>query len=125
LRERLLPHSRLASFRRTSFSYNPANQITLRTRSNTAYIYGGDVNVARTYAVNGLNQYVAAVSNGVTTGFQHDRNGNLVSDGAVSFVYDAENRLMPPASGAFNSPARHGSPNSGFTTTRPAYILPR
>jgi hypothetical protein len=69
---------------------------------NIAYIYGGDVNVARTYAVNGLNQYVAAVSNGVTTSFQHDRNGNLVSDGAVSFVYDAENRLIA-ASGAANA----------------------
>jgi hypothetical protein len=69
---------------------------------NTAYIYGGDVNVARTYAVNGLNQYVAAVSNGVTTSFQHDRNGNLTSDGAVSFVYDAENRLIA-ASGAANA----------------------
>ena len=102
MRERLLPHSRLASFRQTGFSYNPANQITLRTRSNTAYIYGGDVNVARTYAVNGLNLYVAAVSNGVTTSFQHDRNGNLVCDGAVSFVYDAENRLIA-ASGAANA----------------------
>lgn len=60
------------------------------------------MNVARTYAVNGLNQYVAAVSNGVTTSFQHDRNGNLVSDGAVSFVYDAENRLIA-ASGAANA----------------------
>jgi len=86
----------------TGFSYNPANQITLRTRSNTAYIYGGDVNVARTYAVNGLNLYVAAVSNGVTTSFQRDRNGNLVCDGAVSFVYDAENRLIA-ASGAANA----------------------
>lgn len=83
----------------SGFNYNPSNQITGRSRSNDAFVYGGDVNVARTYAVNGLNQYLSAVSNGVTTSFQHDRNGNLKSDGAATFTYDVENRLIA-ASGA-------------------------
>ena len=83
----------------SGFSYNPSNQIIGRSRNNDAFVYGGDVNVARTYAVNGLNQYLQAVSNGVTTSFQHDRNGNLKSDGAATFTYDVENRLIA-ASGA-------------------------
>lgn len=83
----------------SGFNYNPSNQIIGRSRNNDAFVYGGDVNVARTYAVNGLNQYLSAVSNGVTTSFQHDRNGNLKSDGAATFSYDVENRLIA-ASGA-------------------------
>jgi hypothetical protein len=43
----------------------------------------------------GLNQYTSA---GPAT-FAYDANGNLTSDGSVSMVYDAENRLVS-ASGA-------------------------
>ena len=52
----------------------------------------------RAYAVNGLNQYTQISGDGATT-LSHDANGNLTSDGASSFVYDAENRLVR-ASGA-------------------------
>ncbi len=48
------------------------------------------MNVSRAYAVNGLNQYISA---GPAT-FGYDANGNLTSDGANSFVYDVENRLV-------------------------------
>jgi hypothetical protein len=48
------------------------------------------MNVNRAYAVNGLNQYISA---GPAT-FGYDANGNLTSDGANSFVYDVENRLV-------------------------------
>lgn len=78
-----------------TFAYNPASQIVTRTASNDAYAYTGHVNLTRTYAVNGLNQYTTA---GPAT-FSYDANGNLTSDGSVSMVYDAENRLVS-ASGA-------------------------
>src|SRR3546814_17517768 len=41
------------------YGYNRASQMTSRSRNNDAYIYGGDVNVARSYTVNGLNQSTA------------------------------------------------------------------
>ena len=51
--------------------------------------------MARSYTVNGLNQYLSA---GPAT-FAYDANGNLTSDGGATFTYDVENRLVG-ASGA-------------------------
>ena len=68
----------------------PASQIITETRNNSSYVWTGGVNVARTYTVNGLNQYLSA---GPAT-FTHDANGNLTSDGTSAYVYDAENRLV-------------------------------
>jgi YD repeat-containing protein len=48
------------------------------------------------FAVNGLNQYTAVA--GVS--FTHDLRGNLTSDGARSFTYDLENRLLTVTTGA-------------------------
>lgn len=73
----------------TTFSYNPANQLSKKIRSNAAYAFGGYVNVNRPYAVNGLNQYTAA---GPAT-FSYDANGNLTGDGSNSYGYDVENRM--------------------------------
>ncbi|MFL6844599.1 MAG: hypothetical protein ACJ8ER_06925, partial [Allosphingosinicella sp.] len=61
-------------------------------------------NVARSYGVNGLNQYVATAVGGVpNASFGYDANGNLssVADPAstTAYVYDVENRLVS-ASGA-------------------------
>jgi RHS repeat-associated protein len=75
--------------------HNPAGQIVTQHRSNHDYVFTGSADVVRGYAVNGLNQYTQV--GGVAQG--HDANGNLVSDGATTFGYDAENRLIS-ASGA-------------------------
>lgn len=79
----------------SAFAYNPSGQIVGRTRSNSAYVFGGLVAVDRIYAANGLNQYTSA---GPAT-FGYDGNGNLTSDGSTTFAYDIENRLVT-ASGA-------------------------
>lgn len=79
----------------TGYSYSPANQIVIRTRSNDAYIYTGDVDGSRTYSVNGLNQYLTA--GGTSLGY--DPNGNLTSDGATTYTYDRENRLIAASGG--------------------------
>lgn len=73
------------------YGYNPASQIASRSRNNDAYIYGGDVNIARSYAVNGLSQYV---STSTGAAFCYDANGNLTADGTSVFLYDVENRLV-------------------------------
>ncbi|MGH8168859.1 MAG: hypothetical protein ACREQ1_16590, partial [Woeseiaceae bacterium] len=50
---------------------------------------------SESYVVNGLNQYTSVGGSPQL----YDLNGNLSSDGATSFGYDAENRLVA-ASGA-------------------------
>jgi RHS repeat-associated protein len=77
------------------FGYNAASQIASRTASNDAYAWTGAYNVARSYAVNGLNQYTAAGP----SSFAYDANGNLTNDGAAAFVYDAENKLVSASGG--------------------------
>lgn len=79
----------------TTFGYNPASQITSRTRDNDAYAFTGYVNVNRGYARNGLNQYTSA---GPAT-FGYDPNGNLTSDGTNVYSYDIENRLVSSSNG--------------------------
>ena len=78
-----------------TFAHNPASQITTRTRSNDAYASNSAYNVSRVYTVNGLNQYITAGP----AAFQHDANGNLVSDGTRTFTYDVENRLVTASGG--------------------------
>ncbi len=73
-----------------TFAHNPASQIVTRTASNDSYASTTALNVSRSYAVNGLNQYTTA---GPAT-FTYDANGNLTSDGSMNLVYDAENRLV-------------------------------
>jgi hypothetical protein len=77
-------------------AYNPASQISQHSRSNDAYAWTGAYNVSRSYAVNGLNQYM---SSGPAT-FTYDANGNLTSDGTTSYTYDVENRLVAASNGA-------------------------
>jgi len=73
----------------STFAYNPANQITSKSRSNNSYAYTGYLSVSRPYSVNGLNQYTAAGP----ASFTYDDNGNLIGDGSNSYGYDFENRL--------------------------------
>jgi len=70
--------------------YNPAGQITQRTRDNNSYAFAGSYGVNRNYTPNGLNQYSAA---GPAT-FCYDANGNLTSDGTTVYQYSVENQLV-------------------------------
>jgi len=79
----------------TTFGYNPASQIITKARNNLAYGFTAYFNVNRNYAVNGLNQYTNAGS----ALFNYDANGNLTGDGANSYTYDVENRLIGRNSG--------------------------
>jgi RHS repeat-associated protein len=71
-----------------TFTYNLASQLQTRINATAAHAYTLPT-ANRGYAVNGRNQYTTVA--GVTQ--THDLNGNLTSDGARSFGYDAENRL--------------------------------
>ncbi len=81
-------------------AFNPASQITTRSLSPDSYAWTPPYDVSRTYAVNGLNQYSASTNAGqAPVAFAYDSNGNLVSDGPSSFVYDVENRLVSASGG--------------------------
>src|SRR5690606_24310666 len=77
-----------------AFTWNPASQIVTRALSNPAYEHP-IANSIESYAVNGLNQYTQVGG----TAHILDDNGNLTWDGATTFGYDTENRLVS-ASGA-------------------------
>lgn len=81
-----------------TFTYNPASQIVSRTGSNDNYAWTGHGSGTTASTINGLSQIA---SNG-GIGFAHDANGNLTSDGATTFGYDVENRLLS-ATGAKNA----------------------
>ena len=78
-----------------TFLRNPASGIARHTRSNDAYAWTGHYPVNRVYQANGLNQYSAAGS----TSFSYDANGNLTGDGARTYTYDVENRLVGASGG--------------------------
>jgi RHS repeat-associated protein len=85
----------------TSFGYNPASQITSRTRDNDEYRYPNYGSVNLSYARNGLNQYSAVVSTAGSNTYTYDSNGNLTSDGVGTiYSYDVENRLTGTNTGA-------------------------
>jgi RHS repeat-associated protein len=78
------------------FTYNPAGQIKTRSSSNDAYQWTGGATVHRSYTINGLNQITS--SGGVS--LTYDGRGNLSSDGAATYSYDLDNRLVAKAGGA-------------------------
>jgi RHS repeat-associated protein len=88
----------------TGFAYNPASQIVTRSMTNNSYEFPV-ASENRSYAVNGLNQYTQVSGDAPATlawdanGNLTSANGNLTSDGAITFRYDTENRLVG-ASGA-------------------------
>lgn len=75
---------------RYDFDYNLANQVTQRSLSNTAYRWSGHYNRDTQGQYNGLNQATRVGARPVS----HDANGNLTSDLAWRYGYDAENRLV-------------------------------
>ncbi|WP_066793543.1 RHS repeat domain-containing protein [Sphingomonas soli] len=104
----------------TAFAYNPASQITSRTRDNDTYAYTGYTTASTSYTANGLNQY--SVVGGAS--YIYDDNGNLTSDGTTSYTYDVENRLVAASGGvtlAYDPLGRLYKVASGSTDTRFLY----
>ncbi len=104
------------------FSFSPASQVTARSTSNGAYEYTSYTTGTEGYFVNGLNQYTGVAG----ALFSYDSNGNLTSDGSVTYTYDIENRLKS-ASGAksasldYDPMGRLYETSGGGTTTRFLY----
>jgi RHS repeat-associated protein len=73
-----------------TYARNPAGQIASATSYADVYSWTRHYALNRNYTTDGLNRYTAA---GPAT-FQYDANGNLTSDGAHTYGYDIENRLI-------------------------------
>jgi len=104
-----------------TLGYNPADQVVSDARTNDTYAWGGGINLNRGYSVNGLNQYTAVGGNAPS----YDLDGNLRFDGATTYSYDAENRLVS-ASGASTAtltydPLGRLMSTAGSVTTRFLY----
>lgn len=94
-----LSHNLAGTTRDVSYtfsSYSPAGQLLSQVRDNDAYAWTGAVAGGTAYTANGLNQYSAVGTISPT----YDDNGNLTYDGAATFVYDVENRLVSALGGA-------------------------
>ena len=104
-----------------TLGYNPAGQIVTHELSNSNFQYLEKGSAAGAYAVNGLNQYTQVGNQA----FAYDDNGNLTSDGATTYGYDLDNRLIS-ASGARSAslkydPLGHLYQIVGSTTTNFLY----
>jgi len=87
----------------TTFTYNPASQITSRTQNNDLFAWTGAEGVNRAYTANGLNQYSAVAG----ASYSYDANGNLTVDGSQAYVYDVENRLVSRSGGGTSATLRY------------------
>ena len=76
------------------FGYNLANEFKSQTSTNTLYSFNGS-NTSGAYVLNGLNQ-VASYN---ATSFAYDNRGNLTSEGAATFSYNANNLLTSVVAG--------------------------
>lgn len=82
-----------------AFDYNPASQVIFLLRSNDLYAYAESQSRVGTYVPNGLNQYTNIAGQAIA----YDDNGNLTSDGSMTYTYDMENRLVATSEGAASS----------------------
>ena len=107
----------------TSFTYNPASQVSSRTFSNSVYAEPAPAIGTETYQTNGLNQYTSISGQSIS----YDANGNLTSFGADAYTYDSENRLTSaPRTGGGTATLRYDPYGrlyeiDGSTTTRFVY----
>ncbi len=80
----------------TQYGYDPLSQLTSATDANQTHAYQydalGNQQLARgqPYTPNVLNQYTSVGAHALS----YDPNGNLLSDGPGTYVYDSENRLI-------------------------------
>ena len=102
-----------------TFSYNPANQIVIETRSNTAYAQAL-ANSSQTTTTNGLNEL--ATVNSTSAGY--DARGNMTADPVTGKSYAywvTDNQLhtvgSPSTTLSYDALSRLRSIDSGATTT--------
>ena len=81
-----------------SFAYNARSELIADTGQTLSYDSQGNrqTGYGTSYQTNALNQYTSV--GGAT--WTHDADGNPLSDGTQTYVYDAENRLVQATKGS-------------------------
>ncbi len=74
----------------TTLAHNLAHQLSGESVTNPAWRLASPATGSTTYVPNGLNQYASVGGSGLT----YDADGNLTTDGAWTYGYDGENRLL-------------------------------
>jgi YD repeat-containing protein len=82
-------------------NYNPAGQIKKRTLSPDTFAFTGHSEGSTAFTPNGLNQLTQMTTPpAAAVPLSRDAKGNQTSDGANTFVFDAEGRLVSANSAA-------------------------
>ena len=105
-------------------AYNPANQLSVLTRSNDSYAWTGHYNVNRAYGTNGLNQLTTSGA----TALGYDGRGNLTTSGTSAYTYTSENRLAVGPGGVtvtYDPTGRISRLVQGSLTTQFEHLGPR
>jgi RHS repeat-associated protein len=108
-----------------SFSYNPAGQLMGQDQASDQYVWSGQPTTTTNFTHDQLNRDAA-----IATASGYDGSGNLTTDGARTFTYDALNRLRAVTGGPaaitldYDAWGRLGSYVAGGTTTDFAYAGP-
>lgn len=108
-----------------TFAYSPSAQVVTRNISNGEYV-NTNVTKSTSYLTNGLNQYSTLLgTSGVNA--TYSANGNLTFDGATTYTYDAENRLLTASGGhtanaSYDPKGRLSSINSGTQASTILYL---
>lgn len=104
------------------FQYNPAGQLTSRSRTDSAFDPIVPNGINESYSANGLDQYTSATGTGLTPAYG-DSLGNLTSDGIRTYEYDLDNRLIKSGTVTlgYDPMGRLHQVGTSTTTTRFAY----
>ncbi len=70
-----------------SYTYDPAG-------NRTQMLILSDSTSTTTYILNNLNQITASTTNGVETLYSYDANGNLLSKGSTSYLWNKDDQLI-------------------------------
>ncbi len=105
-----------------AYVYNRAVDLIHTNWTNRIYSWEASADW-KTYASNGLNQYTAVSG----AAFSYDANGNLTGDGAWTYGYDTDNRLISAgkaglsAAFSYDAPGRLRQTAMGSVQTRLLY----
>jgi RHS repeat-associated protein len=77
-----------------TFAYTPSGQLATRDATNDIYDASAPSGFSDDYDVDGLNQYTDIA----TLTPSYDSRGNMTSDGAASYTFDNDNRLVEAGS---------------------------
>jgi len=98
-----------------TLGFTNSNQIKIRTQDNNSFVVTGPTSTdATSFTNDGLNR-ISAVN---SSSFGYDPNGNLQSDGAGTYVYNANNLLLSATQSNVTSSLTYDAANRLFSISK-------